>query len=180
METALCLGLILSISLLTACNACSTLPDQKSSDQPTGSVSAFSTQVTTSSQTEATSPEAAPVAQGFPPVELASGLQFTDIRIGVGAEAVDNKKITVHYVGTLVDGTKFDSSRDRNQPFSFNLGAGEVIAGWEQGVKGMREGGARKLVIPPSLGYANESRGVIPSNSTLLFEIELLKVEETR
>lgn len=109
----------------------------------------------------------------------ASGsLKVTDVKVGSGAEAVDGKKVTVHYTGTLENGTKFDSSRDRGSPFPFVLGSGMVIAGWEQGVKGMKEGGIRKLVIPPNLAYGNRSvGGVIPPNSTLLFEIELLKVE---
>jgi FKBP-type peptidyl-prolyl cis-trans isomerase len=105
-------------------------------------------------------------------------LKITDVKKGSGAEAVDGKKVTVHYTGTLENGTKFDSSRDRGSPFPFVLGSGMVIAGWEQGVKGMKVGGVRKLVIPPNLAYGNRSvGGVIPPNSTLLFEIELLKVE---
>jgi peptidylprolyl isomerase len=104
-------------------------------------------------------------------------LKIEDETLGTGAEAVTGKKVTVNYVGTLTDGTKFDSSYDRNQPFSFNLGAGEVIAGWDQGVTGMKVGGKRKLTIPPSLGYGSQDMGSIPPNSTLIFEVELLKVE---
>lgn len=96
---------------------------------------------------------------------------------GTGAEAVTGKKVTVNYLGTLTDGKKFDSSYDRNEPFSFILGAGEVIAGWDQGVAGMKVGGKRKLTIPPALGYGSQDLGVIPPNSTLVFEVELLKVE---
>lgn len=105
------------------------------------------------------------------------GLQKEDLTVGNGDEAVAGKKVTVNYVGTLTNGTKFDSSYDRNQPFSFNLGAGEVIQGWDQGVVGMKVGGKRKLVIPPELGYGGQAAGSIPPNSTLIFEIELLKVE---
>jgi FKBP-type peptidyl-prolyl cis-trans isomerase len=97
--------------------------------------------------------------------------------VGTGAEAVAGKKISVNYVGTLADGTKFDSSYDRNQPFEFTLGAGQVIAGWDQGVAGMKVGGKRKLVIPPSLGYGSQANGSIPANSTLTFEVELLAVK---
>ncbi len=105
-------------------------------------------------------------------------LKIEDEVIGTGVEAVAGKKVTVNYIGTLTDGTKFDSSYDRGTPFSFNLGAGEVIKGWDQGVVGMKVGGKRKLTIPPSLGYgAAGAGGVIPGNATLIFEVELLKVE---
>ena len=104
-------------------------------------------------------------------------LEILDEVVGTGAEAVAGKSVTVNYSGTLTNGTKFDSSYDRNQPFTFNLGAGEVIAGWDQGVAGMKVGGKRKLTIPPSLGYGAADMGVIPPNSTLVFEVELLKVE---
>ncbi len=105
-------------------------------------------------------------------------LKIDDLQIGTGEEAVDGKKTTVHYTGILTDGTKFDSSVDRNQPFSFTLGAGEVIAGWDQGVKGMKVGGKRKLTIPADLGYGSAGAPpVIPANATLIFEVELLKVE---
>jgi FKBP-type peptidyl-prolyl cis-trans isomerase len=104
-------------------------------------------------------------------------LQIENLREGTGAEASAGKNVTVHYVGTLTNGTKFDSSRDRGQGFSFKLGAGQVIKGWDQGVAGMRIGGLRKLTIPPELAYG--ARGfppVIPPNSTLVFEVELLAV----
>lgn len=105
-------------------------------------------------------------------------LKIEDIKVGTGAEAVSGKKITVNYSGTLTDGTKFDSSYDRGEPFSFNLGAGEVIQGWDKGFTGMKIGGKRKLTIPSELGYgANGAGGVIPPNATLIFEVELLKVE---
>jgi peptidylprolyl isomerase len=104
-------------------------------------------------------------------------LEMLDEVVGTGAEAVTGKSVTVNYLGTLINGTKFDSSYDRNEPFTFNLGAGEVIAGWDQGVNGMKVGGKRKLTIPPSLGYGAADMGVIPPNSTLVFEVELLKVE---
>jgi len=105
-------------------------------------------------------------------------LEFTDEVTGSGDEATDGKKVTVHYTGTLQNGTKFDSSLDRNSPFTFTLGAGQVIQGWDQGVKGMKVGGKRKLTIPAHLGYGDRGvGGVIPPNSVLLFEVELLKVE---
>ena len=104
-------------------------------------------------------------------------LEITDIVVGTGAEAVAGKRIQVHYTGTLTNGSKFDSSVDRGQPFRFNLGAGEVIRGWDEGFAGMKVGGKRKLVIPPEMGYG--ARGyppVIPANATLVFEVELLGV----
>jgi FKBP-type peptidyl-prolyl cis-trans isomerase FkpA len=104
-------------------------------------------------------------------------LQIDDIKVGTGAEAKAGQKVTVHYVGTLTNGSKFDSSRDRGQGFDFKLGAGQVIKGWDQGVAGMKVGGVRKLTIPPELGYgAGGYPPVIPPNSTLVFEVELLKV----
>lgn len=106
-------------------------------------------------------------------------LIIEDITVGSGAEAVAGKKITVNYTGTLTDGTKFDSSLNPGRtPFTFNLGAGEVIQGWDQGFNGMKVGGKRKLTIPPSLGYGAQGAGdVIGPNATLIFEVELLDVE---
>lgn len=105
-------------------------------------------------------------------------LKIEDIKVGTGTEAVAGKTITVHYTGTLTDGTKFDSSVDRGEPFSFNLGAGEVIEGWDKGVAGMKIGGKRKLTIPPDLAYGERGAGAsIPPNSTLVFEVELLEVQ---
>ena len=105
--------------------------------------------------------------------------------VGTGAEAQSGRVVTVHYTGWLYDqtrpdrrGNKFDSSRDRNEPFSFNLGAGEVIRGWDEGVAGMKVGGRRTLTIPPDMGYgARGAGGVIPPNATLLFDVELLEVK---
>lgn len=105
----------------------------------------------------------------------ASGLVIEDIVVGEGAEAVRGHAVLVHYTGWLTDGRKFDSSKDRREPFEFNLGNREVIAGWDEGVAGMRIGGTRKLTIPPELGYGTRGAGgVIPPNATLVFEVELL------
>jgi peptidylprolyl isomerase len=105
-----------------------------------------------------------------------SGLQYTDVVEGTGASPTVGKKVTVHYTGTLQDGTKFDSSRDRGQPFEFVIGVGQVIKGWDEGVGSMKVGGRRNLVIPPELGYGSRGIGPIPPNSTLLFDVELLGV----
>ena len=105
-------------------------------------------------------------------------LQITDITMGSGPEAKNGNKIMVHYSGTLEDGTKFDSSYDRGQPFGFVLGTGGVIKGWDLGVLGMKTGGKRKLVIPADLAYGDRSPSpLIPPNSTLVFEVELLEVD---
>ena len=100
-----------------------------------------------------------------------------DVEVGTGTEARSGSYVSVHYRGTLTDGTEFDASYDRKQPFEFTLGKGQVIKGWDQGVVGMRVGGKRKLTIPPELGYGTSGAGgVIPPNATLFFEVELLKV----
>jgi FKBP-type peptidyl-prolyl cis-trans isomerase FkpA len=109
--------------------------------------------------------------------ENVTELKKEDIKVGTGAVAEAGKSVTVHYTGWLTDGKKFDSSKDHGQPFTFRLGGGEVIKGWDQGVAGMKVGGQRKLTIPPSLGYgARGAGGVIPPNATLVFEVELLGV----
>jgi FKBP-type peptidyl-prolyl cis-trans isomerase len=106
-----------------------------------------------------------------------SGLKYADLKVGQGEEARAGRVVEVHYTGWLENGTKFDSSRDRNRPFTFRLGAGDVIKGWDEGVAGMKSGGKRKLVIPPELGYGKRGAGeVIPPGATLIFEVELLGV----
>jgi len=109
---------------------------------------------------------------------MVTELQIEDLRLGTGAAAMAGQTVSVHYVGTLTDGKKFDSSRDRGQPFKFPLGGGRVIKGWDQGVAGMKVGGLRKLTIPPHLGYGDRGfPGAIPPNATLVFEVELLGVQ---
>lgn len=100
-----------------------------------------------------------------------------DVKQGTGAEVEDGDTVVVHYIGTLRNGQEFDNSNKKGQPFTFTVGKGQVIAGWDKGILGMREGGQRILVIPPSLGYGNNEVGGIPRNSTLVFAIELLDVE---
>ena len=114
---------------------------------------------------------------------MSNGLQITDTKAGTGAEARKGQTVTVHYTGWLYNngqqGAKFDSSRDRKDPFKFPLGSGMVIKGWDEGVAGMKVGGQRTLIIPPEMGYgARGAGGVIPPNATLVFEVELLKVHD--
>ncbi|HEX6184501.1 MAG TPA: FKBP-type peptidyl-prolyl cis-trans isomerase [Pyrinomonadaceae bacterium] len=105
-----------------------------------------------------------------------SGLKYTDLVVGTGPSPQQGQTAVVHYTGTLTDGTKFDSSRDKGQPYSFTLGRGEVIKGWDEGVATMKVGGRRKLIVPPALGYGPRARPGIPANSTLVFDVELLGV----
>jgi len=112
------------------------------------------------------------------PITTASGLIYEDVEPGTGATAQNGQKAKVHYTGWLKNGQKFDSSKDRNDPFEFTLGAGQVIKGWDEGVTGMKVGGKRKLTIPPTLGYgARGAGGVIPPNADLIFEVELLGIK---
>ena len=117
----------------------------------------------------------------MPSTTTPSGLKIEEVKVGAGEVAVSGKNVTVHYTGWLTDGViqgkKFDSSKDRGDPFVFSLGRGQVIKGWDEGVQGMKVGGIRKLIIPADLGYGSRGAGgVIPPNATLLFEVELLKV----
>ena len=110
-------------------------------------------------------------------VTTASGLKYSDLTVGTGPSPRTGQTAVVHYTGTLTDGTKFDSSRDKGQPYSFTLGRGEVIKGWDEGVATMKVGGRRKLVVPPVLAYGPVPRPGIPANSTLVFDVELLDVK---
>jgi len=121
---------------------------------------------------------------GLPVVTYPDGLKYIDITVGTGAVALGSNNVTVQYTGWLSDGTKFDSSRDRNQPFSVDLGQGQVIPGWDEGIPGMKIGGKRKLIIPGALAYGaagkqdpNSGAYVIPPNATLVFEVELLSLK---
>lgn len=145
-----------------------------------------STVVTTAAAPNLVAQAPAPPSEGKPMTQSASedkpvittdsGLKYVDVVEGTGASPQAGERVTVHYTGTLEDGTKFDSSRDRGQPFSFKIGVGQVIKGWDEGVGSMKVGGRRQLVIPPDLGYGARGIGPIPPNSTLLFDVELLKV----
>ncbi len=111
------------------------------------------------------------------PTVTASGLKYEDKVVGTGASPKTGQRVTVHYTGTLVNGTKFDSSLDRGQPFTFVIGTGSVIKGWDEGVATMKVGGKRILYVPAALGYGSRANGPIPANSDLIFEVELLAVQ---
>lgn len=123
-------------------------------------------------------PAAAATPAPTPAAAAPGELQKTDIKLGTGAEAVKGKRVKVHYTGTLTNGEKFDSSVDRGEPFTFTLGAGEVIKGWDEGFAGMKVGGKRKLTIPYQMAYGESGRPPkIPPKATLIFDVELLGVE---
>jgi FKBP-type peptidyl-prolyl cis-trans isomerase len=129
------------------------------------------------STTSSTPSTSSPMKVSGQPTTTASGLQYWDIVVGTGATAAPGSTVKVHYSGFLTTGQKFDSSRDRGEPFSFPLGQGQVIKGWDEGVAGMKVGGQRQLRIPPGLGYGSSGvGGVIPPNATLIFDVELLEV----
>ncbi len=170
---------LLALGVGIALTGCAKKPEQTSA-----------VQVESPSDKPPPPPKAPPPARPAPPpvaapkplpgkgkfVTTKSGLKYRDVKVGRGAEAKVTNKVTVHYTGRLGNGAVFDSSHSRNEPFSFALGQGEVIRGWDEGVAGMRVGGVRELVIPPSLGYGDQDMGKIPPNSTLHFEVELLGV----
>lgn len=138
----------------------------------------------TATEPPATQPQA-PAAEAETPVKPAAPegmadvteLKIEDLEVGTGAEAVAGKQVTVHYTGWLVDGTEFDSSLNSGQPYTFALGGGMVIPGWDQGVAGMKVGGTRMLTIPSALGYGESGNGPIPPNATLVFQVELMGVQ---
>lgn len=145
--------------------------------QASRQASAQPTQQTAQNAAANQGPPALPA--GVQPVTTTSGLQYVDITVGSGAEAKTGDNVSVQYTGWLTDGTKFDSSVDRGQPFQFVLGGGNVIKGWDEGVAGMKVGGKRRLTIPPALGYGeNGYPPVIPANATLIFDVELVGVNQ--
>jgi FKBP-type peptidyl-prolyl cis-trans isomerase len=161
----LTLAALLAMSAL-ACN------QTESTTSSSGTTTSTSAKTETTTPAPATSTTPAPVGQE---VTMPNGLKYTDVKVGDGDIAESGMMASVHYTGWLTDGTKFDSSLDRGQPFSFKIGAGQVIRGWDEGVKGMRIGGKRHLIIPPDMGYgANGAGGVIPPNATLVFDVDLL------
>ena len=169
-------GLLLLAGALTAValtgTACTSGSQNASSNSTTESASSQTTAPSETTQPSTTPSEAAPAA---------GELKITDKVVGKGATAKAGDTVTVDYTGWLMDGTKFDSSIDRKQPFTFPLGGGQVIPGWDKGVQGMKVGGTRILVIPPDLAYGDQGAGgVIPPGATLKFEVKLLKVESAK
>jgi FKBP-type peptidyl-prolyl cis-trans isomerase len=127
--------------------------------------------------TKARQTEPAPTPPEGREVVTPSGLRYTDLQVGEGAEATKGKTVEIHYTGWLEDKTKFDSSLDPSHPFTFRIGIDDVIQGWHQGIAGMRVGGRRRLVVPPELGYGKQGMGrIVPPNATLVFEVELVNV----
>ncbi len=160
-----------SVVSLAACTAACTALTEPGAPEP---VSTEQRAAPPASAVASAAPAASSAAPA-PPAAPEAPLSVTTLKPGKGtATAKDGDKVSVHYIGTLLDGTKFDSSRDRDKPFDFVLGKGQVIKGWDQGVAGMKVGEKRKLVIPPSLAYGASARPKIPANSTLVFEVELL------
>jgi peptidylprolyl isomerase len=180
----MCLRLIaltlfwLTLAIPTGCTQSAT---GKKSGQPAAPAGKNATEAAAAASTTPSPTSDSPAAtsaekQGAEPAE--AKLKITDLVVGTGAVAETGKSVTVHYRGTLTDGTEFDSSRKHGAPFSFPLGAGKVIPGWDEGVKGMKVGGKRKLVVPPDMAYGERGAGgVIPPNATLTFEVELLDVK---
>ena len=166
--SSLLLAVVLALFAAIGLSGCSTQTGRPSQGATPSGVQSSLQSHTSQESTPATSDGNA---------EKSAGLVTRDEVVGKGPSAKSGDRVTVHYTGWLLDGTKVDSSKDRNQPFSFSLGAGNVISGWDQGVAGMKVGGKRKLTVPPDLGYGPRGAGgVIPPNATLVFEVELLKV----
>jgi peptidylprolyl isomerase len=163
-----------------ACVSCTSLTEPPTEDKIVSDPAAAQAKAgaAPSAKPANAAPTPTPAPTPTAPAAPEKPLQKIDVVVGKGQEAKSGDNVSVHYTGTLENGEKFDSSKDRNQPFQFKLGQGRVIQGWDQGVPGMKVGGKRKLVIPPSLGYGARGAGPkIPPNSVLLFEVELLEIK---
>jgi len=172
MKMATCSLIVVLAAAVVGCNQSSTTESSATST----STSATATPSTTTPSTTESAPPATATTENADGKEITmpNGIKYVDLKVGDGTLAESGMTIAAHYTGWLTNGTKFDSSLDRGQPYSFKLGTGQVIRGWDEGIKGMRVGGKRKLTIPPNLGYGESGMGPIPPNSTLVFEVELV------
>lgn len=178
-RAALLSGLLLAALLLAAAAATAACgyANPYGSTAPAAGVQSSSSPSPHSSASATTGGDSFTAGAGVSPVELPDGLEYIDLKVGHGAAAKSGEKVSVQYTGWLSDGHSFDSSWSRGQPFTFTLGKGQVIKGWDEGVPGLRVGGKRKLIIPPALGYGSQGQPpTIPANSTLTFEVTLVSI----
>jgi peptidylprolyl isomerase len=169
-------GLVIVVAQFTQQQS-QTLTDSLQTNAPQNTVSEVPVTQPETSTVPLTDPQNPTMSNNFDYITTSSGLKYRDLEVGTGQTPQTGQTVTVHYTGTLTDGSKFDSSLDRGQPFKFSIGTGQVIKGWDEGVGSMKVGGKRELVIPPDLAYgAAGAGGVIPPNATLKFEVELLGV----
>jgi FKBP-type peptidyl-prolyl cis-trans isomerase len=171
-------GILISLGVMLLCGL-AVVFYQLSGNNPTATTNyspTASAPTSTPIQTVSVTSSATPSTSPANVITTPSGLKYVEVKVGTGATAAAGQQVSVHYTGTLESGQKFDSSRDRGTPFQFNLGGGQVIKGWDEGIAGMKIGGKRKLIIPPDLGYGARGVGPIPPNATLLFDVELMGI----
>ncbi|MDF5720372.1 MAG: FKBP-type peptidyl-prolyl cis-trans isomerase [Rhizonema sp. PD37] len=171
-------SILLSVGFMLVCVLVIVLAQVGSSPKDTAIASPLTDPPAIASLTDNNTVIASKTMSDANTVTTPSGLKYVEIKEGTGATPQPGQTVVVHYTGTLENGTKFDSSRDRNDPLKFKIGVGQVIKGWDEGLSTMKVGGRRNLIIPPDLGYGSRGAGgVIPPNATLLFDVELLKIQ---